>query len=121
MVLLEDQILSLAEGIVFMCYCHFHVLLLFSSGVCCVGELAAVPLRRLEAVCGQDDAMWLHRLSRGIDDEEVTLSLLPHASSSLFLCVPDMAVQLCSVDVSIMVNLPQDFHAACWGRTWVPR
>ncbi len=30
-----------------------------------------MPLRRLEGVCGQDDAMWLHRLSRGIDDEEV--------------------------------------------------
>ena len=36
------------------------------------GELSAVPLRRLEAVCGQADALWLHRLSRGIDDEEVT-------------------------------------------------
>ncbi|KAK9915303.1 hypothetical protein WJX75_007291 [Coccomyxa subellipsoidea] len=40
-------------------------------GITSVGELSAVPLRRLEAVCGHADALWLHRLSRGIDDEEV--------------------------------------------------
>ncbi|CAL8468278.1 g7818 [Coccomyxa elongata] len=50
-------------------------------GISTVGELAAVPLRRLEAVCGQDDAMWLHRLSRGIDDEEVKERQLPKSIS----------------------------------------
>lgn len=35
------------------------------------GELAAVPMSRLEAVCKEQDAKWLHRLSLGIDDEEV--------------------------------------------------
>lgn len=37
------------------------------------GELAAVPMSRLEAVCKEQDAKWLHRLSLGIDDEEVLL------------------------------------------------
>ena len=42
------------------------------------GELAAVPMSRLEAVCKEQDAKWLHRLSLGIDDEEV-LNLLPRS------------------------------------------
>ncbi|EIE19275.1 DNA/RNA polymerase, partial [Coccomyxa subellipsoidea C-169] len=46
-----------------------------------VGELSAVPLRRLEAVCSQADALWLHRLSRGIDDEEVKERQLPQSIS----------------------------------------
>ena len=37
----------------------------------CAGELAAVSMSRLEAVCREQDAKWLHRLSLGIDDEEV--------------------------------------------------
>ncbi len=37
------------------------------------GELAAVPMGRLEAVCKEQDAKWLHRLSLGIDDEEVLI------------------------------------------------
>jgi len=36
-----------------------------------VGELAAVPLARLEAVVGEADAQWLSQLARGIDLEEV--------------------------------------------------
>lgn len=30
-----------------------------------------MPVSRLEAVCKEQDAKWLHRLSLGIDDEEV--------------------------------------------------
>ncbi len=39
------------------------------------GELAAVPMSRLEAVCKEQDAKWLYRLSLGIDDEEVLAPL----------------------------------------------
>ncbi len=35
------------------------------------GELAAVPLARLEAAVGEADAQWLSQLARGIDLEEV--------------------------------------------------
>lgn len=34
------------------------------------GELAAVPLARLEAAVGEADAQWLSQLARGIDLEE---------------------------------------------------
>ena len=36
-------------------------------------------MSRLEAVCREQDAKWLHRLSLGIDDEEVCSTLLPAA------------------------------------------
>jgi nucleotidyltransferase/DNA polymerase involved in DNA repair len=47
------------------------------------GELAAVPLPRLESACGEADAQWLHRLARGIDDEEARL-MLPAIVTWLF-------------------------------------
>ena len=50
----------------------------------CAGELAAVSMSRLEAVCREQDAKWLHRLSLGIDDEEVR-NLLPPAAATLSL------------------------------------
>lgn len=45
----------------------------------CAGELATVSIGRLEAVCREQDAKWLHRLSLGIDDEEVRSALAPAA------------------------------------------
>ena len=41
-----------------------------------------MSMSRLEAVCREQDAKWLHRLSLGIDDEEVG-STLPLAALSL--------------------------------------
>ena len=45
-----------------------------------------MSMSRLEAVCREQDAKWLHRLSLGIDDEEVC-SRLPPAALSLTLSV----------------------------------
>ena len=54
---------------------------------CCLstGELAAVPMSRLEAVCKEQDAKWLHRLSLGIDDEEVQLWLKAPSLAGMML------------------------------------
>lgn len=49
------------------------------------GELAAVPMSRLEAVCKEQDAKWLHRLSLGIDDEEVQLCLKAPSLAGMML------------------------------------
>ncbi len=57
------------------------------------GELAAVPMSRLEAVCKEQDAKWLHRLSLGIDDEEV-LTLL-HVPAALHACI--LKLRQCSM------------------------
>ena len=40
-----------------------------------------MSVSRLEAVCREQDAKWLHRLSLGIDDEEVCSNFLPAAVS----------------------------------------
>lgn len=44
----------------------FDTIILYNAG-----ELAAVPLARLEAAVGEADAQWLSQLARGIDLEEV--------------------------------------------------
>ena len=36
-----------------------------------------MPMSRLESVCKEQDAKWLHRLSLGIDDEEVCSHSVP--------------------------------------------
>ncbi len=54
---------------------HQHMTLLL---VCYdTGELSKVPLARLQAAVGDDDAQWLHRLSHGIDSEAVKQRMLP--------------------------------------------
>ena len=45
-----------------------------------------MSMSRLEAVCREQDAKWLHRLSLGIDDEEVR-SRLPPAALPLTLAL----------------------------------
>jgi hypothetical protein len=42
---------------------------------------AAIPLPRLEAALGVQDAAWLHRLAQGKDDEEVKPRMLPKSIS----------------------------------------
>lgn len=41
--------------------------------LCCLQ--AAVPLPRLEAALGAQDAIWLSRLAQGIDDDEVGMGV----------------------------------------------
>ncbi|KAK9826753.1 hypothetical protein WJX81_005483 [Elliptochloris bilobata] len=50
-------------------------------GIATVGELASVPLARLEAAVGEADAQWLSQLARGIDLEEVKERRLPQSIS----------------------------------------
>jgi hypothetical protein len=50
-------------------------------GITTVGELAAVPLPRLEAAVGEETAAWLSKLSRGQDEEEVKQRLLAKSCS----------------------------------------
>lgn len=38
-----------------------------------------MPMGRLESVCKEQDAKWLHRLSLGIDNEEVCSNPVPHS------------------------------------------
>ena len=53
------------------------------------GELAAVPLRRLEGLFGEADAQWLSRLAQGIDDAAVKPRMLPKSiSCSASPCIP---------------------------------
>lgn len=46
-----------------------------------VGELAAIPLPRLEAALGVQDAQWLQRLAQGKDGEGVKPRTLPKSIS----------------------------------------
>lgn len=46
-----------------------------TAGFAGAGELAAIPLQRLQALYGEADAQWLYRLARGCDTEEVSILL----------------------------------------------
>lgn len=52
-----------------------------SLGIQTVGELAAVPVSRLESLVGEENAAWLARLAQGIDDLEVKPRTLPKSIS----------------------------------------
>lgn len=50
-------------------------------GITTVGELAAVALPRLEALYGDESALWLARLARGCDAEDIRPRMLPKSLS----------------------------------------
>ena len=55
--------------------------LMSTLGISTVGELAAVPLPRLEAAVGEETAAWLSKLARGQDEEEVKQRMLAKSCS----------------------------------------
>ena len=66
-----------------------------------------MSMSRLEAVCREQDAKWLHRLSLGIDDEEVC-SKLPPAALSLTL------LSECAISLQhLTLALPHRQGSAC--------
>lgn len=86
------------------------------------GELAAVPLPRLEALVGNADAVWLARLAQGVDDAEVKPSLLPKSLSCgveiaiTRTCCMTAASPQCSTSMCpASVHLPR-----CTEGTWYP-
>jgi hypothetical protein len=56
---------------------------------------------RLESVCKEQDAKWLHRLSLGIDDEEVCSYSVP--SSMTRLARPQLGIKNLSETVTFIL------------------
>ena len=52
-------------------------------GLATAGQLAALPIPRLEARFSEADAQWLYKLARGCDTEEVGLSAADVASGTV--------------------------------------
>ncbi len=73
---------------------------------CVAGELAAVPLARLEGVCGEADAQWLHRLARGIDDEEVAMHTPQASIRTLHMRHSSWQLACCTVALAAMFQDP---------------
>ena len=60
-----------------------------------------MPMSRLESVCKEQDAKWLHRLSLGIDDEEVCSYSVP--SSMTWPAQPQLGIENFNETVTCML------------------